>query len=55
LLALSNERFNDAATLREARTLLRACLARHLGDRPLESRRLMQAVRAAPSVTAANE
>jgi DNA repair protein RecO (recombination protein O) len=55
LLALSNERFNDAATLREARTLLRACLARHLGDRPLESRRLIRAARAAPTITAESE
>lgn len=55
LIALARERFDDAASLREARTLLRACLARHLGERPLESRRLMQAVRGALPVTADSE
>lgn len=55
LLALAREHFEDATTLREARALLRACLARHLGDRPLESRRLLQAARAAPCVTSDSE
>lgn len=45
LLALASEDFADPEHLRAARAILRACLARHLGDRPLESRRLIRAAR----------
>lgn len=47
LLALARERFDDANMLREVKTLMRAALARHLGDKPLNSRRLYQSVMAA--------
>lgn len=42
LLALAAERLDDRASLREAKALMRAALAPHLGDRPLQSRRLFQ-------------
>lgn len=52
LLALAAENFADAVHLRAARAVLRACLERHLGDRPLESRRLIREARArVPAVT----
>ena len=47
LLALARERFEDEDTLREVKTLMRVALARHLGDKPLNSRRLYQSVMAA--------
>lgn len=47
LLALARERFDDEGMLREVKTLMRAALARHLGDKPLNSRRLYQNVMAA--------
>lgn len=47
LLALARERFDDENTLREVKALMRAALARHLGDQPLNSRRLYQSVVAA--------
>lgn len=43
LLALANEQFTDNRSLRESKNLMRACLARHLGDRPLHSRKLFRA------------
>lgn len=43
LLALAAERFDDGTTLREAKALTRAALAPHLGQKPLQSRRLFQA------------
>ncbi len=42
LLALIREEFDEPAALREAKTLMRAALARHLGDRPLMSRELFR-------------
>lgn len=52
LLALASEDFADAEHLRAARAILRACLERHLGDRPLESRRLIREARArVPAMT----
>jgi DNA repair protein RecO (recombination protein O) len=47
LLALAREQLNDEDTLREVKALMRASLARHLGDKPLNSRRLYQSVVAA--------
>jgi DNA repair protein RecO (recombination protein O) len=47
LLALARERLDDEDTLREVKVLMRASLARHLGDKPLNSRRLYQSVVAA--------
>ncbi len=49
LLALARERFDDEGMLREVKTLMRVALARHLGDKPLNSRRLYQSVMAARS------
>jgi DNA repair protein RecO (recombination protein O) len=40
LKALAEERFPDARSLHEAKAVMRACLARYLGPRPLHSRRL---------------
>ncbi|HEX7045085.1 MAG TPA: DNA repair protein RecO [Burkholderiales bacterium] len=42
LLALAEERLEDGTALREAKALMRAALAAHLGDKPLQSRRLFQ-------------
>ena len=42
LLALQAGDLSGDATRREAKRLLRAALARHLGDKPLHSRELMQ-------------
>lgn len=42
LLALAAETLNDAVCLRDAKTLMRALLARHLGDKPLHTRKLFQ-------------
>ena len=42
LLALAAERLEDSTVLREAKALMRAALAPHLGDKPLQSRRLFQ-------------
>jgi recombinational DNA repair protein (RecF pathway) len=36
--------------LRDAKALMRAALARHLGDQPLHSRKLFRRVVAAPAV-----
>lgn len=47
LLALARESLDDPVALRDAKTLMRAALARHLGDRPLHSRKLFR--RVAPS------
>lgn len=44
LLALAQESLIDPVALRDAKTLMRAALARHLGDRPLHSRRLFRRV-----------
>jgi DNA repair protein RecO (recombination protein O) len=41
LLALSTGIFNDTTELLDAKRLMRVALARHLGNRPLESRRLL--------------
>ncbi|GMR03633.1 MAG: DNA repair protein RecO [Gammaproteobacteria bacterium] len=40
LLALANETLNDMTALRETKNLMRTILTRHLGDKPLHSRRL---------------
>lgn len=40
LLALAAEQLDDSTALREAKALMRAALAPHLGDKPLQSRRL---------------
>lgn len=47
LLALAHDSLDGVDTRREVKTLMRATLARHLGDRPLNSRRLYQSIVAA--------
>ena len=42
LLALAREHLDDAIVLREVKHLMRALLARHLGERPLTSRGLFR-------------
>lgn len=42
LLALAQDCLNDPVVLRDAKALMRAALARHLGDRPLHSRKLFR-------------
>jgi DNA repair protein RecO (recombination protein O) len=42
LLALAGEQFDDADTLREAKSLMRCLLAPHLGAKPLSSRELFR-------------
>ena len=42
LLALAAECITDVEMLRESKNLMRACLAPHLGDRPLHSRKLFR-------------
>lgn len=44
LLALAQESFGDPAALRDAKALMRAALSRHLGDRPLNTRKLFRHV-----------
>ncbi len=44
LLALAQECLSDPVTLRDAKALMRAALARHLGDRPLHSRKLFRRI-----------
>jgi DNA repair protein RecO (recombination protein O) len=44
LLALAAESLNSPQALRETKVLMRAALSRHLGGRPLHSRRLYQHV-----------
>ncbi len=44
LLALAQESFSDPAVLRDAKALMRAALSRHLGDRPLNTRKLFRHV-----------
>ncbi|MEK7711912.1 MAG: DNA repair protein RecO [Pseudomonadota bacterium] len=46
LLALARERLDDAMARREVKHLMRALLARHLGERPLTSRGLFRPRRA---------
>jgi len=48
LLALMQESLGDAVALRDAKSLMRAALARHLGDQPLHSRKLFRRVVATP-------
>jgi DNA repair protein RecO (recombination protein O) len=50
LLALARECLDDGAALREVKHLMRALLARHLGDRPLTSRSLFRPQRAADAL-----
>lgn len=45
LLALSRETLNDDAVLQESKMLMRAILGRHLGDKPLHSRKLFREVK----------
>jgi DNA repair protein RecO (recombination protein O) len=42
LMALAHEALENPATLRDAKALMRAALARHLGDKPLRSRELFR-------------
>lgn len=42
LQALAAERIADAVQLQESKQLMRVCLAPHLGDRPLHSRKLFR-------------
>jgi len=42
LLALAQETLDDPTMRRDAKALMRAALARHLGDRPLHSRKLFR-------------
>lgn len=44
LLALAQESFSDPAALRDAKALMRAALSRHLGERPLHTRKLFRHV-----------
>ena len=44
LLALAQESLIEPTALRDAKTLMRAALARHLGDQPLHSRKLFRRV-----------
>jgi len=44
LLALAQETLDDPGARRDAKALMRAALARHLGDRPLHSRKLFRRV-----------
>lgn len=44
LLALDREALDDPMVLRDAKALMRAALARHLGERPLHSRKLFRRV-----------
>ena len=50
LLALMQESLSEAAALRDAKALMRAALARHLGDQPLHSRKLFRRVVVTPAV-----
>ena len=40
LLAIANQQWQDVEVRRVAKQLMRAALAPHLGDKPLESRKL---------------
>jgi DNA repair protein RecO (recombination protein O) len=51
LLALTTERITDPDLLHESKQLMRACLAPHLGDRPLHSRKLFRPGRARAGAT----
>lgn len=42
LIALARDAFDDPTVLRDAKALMRAALARHLGDKPLRSRELFR-------------
>lgn len=53
LMALAHESLDDSATLRDAKVLMRAALARHLGDKPLRSRELFRRPAAVGLVTEA--
>jgi recombinational DNA repair protein (RecF pathway) len=44
LLALAEERFDDAQVLRAARVILRDALDEHLGSRPLRTRDVARAL-----------
>jgi len=50
LQALAEERLDSPQALRDARRLLRAALARHLGERQLRTPRLLRAMRAATAL-----
>ncbi|OGI47118.1 MAG: DNA repair protein RecO [Candidatus Muproteobacteria bacterium RIFCSPHIGHO2_01_FULL_65_16] len=52
LLALAGEQLESAQALRETKMLMRALLARQLGDKPLHSRRLFLQGTAAPRAMA---
>lgn len=49
LVALREEIFPDTSSLAEAKILLRAALAPHVGDKPLHTRRLFQRMRTTSS------
>lgn len=53
LLALEQEVLNDPTTLRDVKALMRAALARHLGEQPLHSRKLFR--RTLPLAVATSE
>jgi DNA repair protein RecO (recombination protein O) len=53
LLALAREVLDERTALRDAKMLMRAALARHLGDHPLHSRKLFR--RVAPAVSPGTE
>ncbi len=42
LMALAHDALDDSTALRDAKLLMRAALARHLGDKPLRSRELFR-------------
>jgi len=46
LIALANDALTDAEVLRETKRLMRVLLARHLGDKPLHSRKLFHGIAA---------
>lgn len=51
LIALARDALDGSVALRDAKALMRAALARHLGDRPLRSRELFRRPAAAGPVT----
>jgi DNA repair protein RecO (recombination protein O) len=55
LAALAREALTEHETLRETKRLMRALLARHLGDKPLHSRKLFHGIAARQPETAAEE
>jgi DNA repair protein RecO (recombination protein O) len=51
LIALATGKLEDPAIMQELKRLMRMLLARHLGDKPLNSRQLMRALAQRPKVS----